>query len=78
MAIVITVLAVLIVGAIVGSTLNFAGIFLGIPIAIILIGVVMSRQALNRQSRIMRMKRFRREARAQKVEFTEADKRTVL
>lgn len=78
MALAITIVAVLVIGGIVGSVTNVAGIFLGIPIAVILIGVVASRETFDRQSRILRMKRFRREARAQKVEFTEADRRTVI
>jgi hypothetical protein len=78
MAIALTIVAILIIGAIVGSTLNFAGIFLGIPIALIVIGVVVMREGFDRQSRILRMKRFRRDARARKVEFTEADERTLV
>ena len=78
MGIAIAILGLLVVGAIVGSTLNFAGVFLGIPFALILIGVVVGKEGLDRQRRIMQMKRFRREARARKVEFTETDKRTVV
>lgn len=78
MAIAITILVILVVGAIVGSTLNFAGIFLGIPIVLIFIGVVIGKEGMDRQRKVMQMKRFRRDARAQKVDFSEADKRTMV
>jgi hypothetical protein len=78
MGIAIAILGILLVGAIVGSTLNFAGVFLGIPIALLFIGAIIGREALQAQNEMMQMKRFRREARTQKVEFTEADKRTVI
>jgi Sec-independent protein secretion pathway component TatC len=78
MGIAIAILGLLVVGAIVGSTLNFAGVFLGIPLALMFIGALVGKEGLDRQRRIMQMKRFRREARARKVEFTETDKRTVV
>ena len=78
MAIAITILVILVLGAIVGSTLNFAGLFLGIPIVLIFIGVVIGKEGMDRQRKVMQMKRFRRDARAQKVDFSEADKRTMV
>jgi uncharacterized membrane protein YdjX (TVP38/TMEM64 family) len=78
MGIAIAILGILLVGAIVGSSLNFAGVFLGIPIAFLFIGAIIGREQLQAQNEMMQMKRFRREARTQKVEFTEADKRTVI
>ena len=78
MAIAISILIILVVGAIVGSALNFAGIFLGIPIVLIFIGVVIGKEGMDRQRKVMQMKRFRRGARAQKVDFSEADKRTMV
>ena len=78
MGIAIAILGILLVGAIVGSTLNFAGVFLGIPIAFLFIGAIIGREQLAAKNEMMQMKRFRREARTQKVEFTEADKRTVI
>ena len=78
MAIAIIILFILIVGAIVGSTLNFAGIFLGIPIVLIFIGLVIGKEEMERQRKVLQMKRFRRDARAQKVDFSEADKRTMV
>ena len=78
MGIAITILVILIVGAIVGSVLNFAGIFLGIPIVLIFIGAVVGKEFFDRQRKVLEMKRFRRDARAQKVNFSEADKRTMV
>ena len=78
MQVAIVILAILVVGAIVGSTLNFAGVFLGIPFVLIVLGVVIGKEAMARQRKVMQMKRFQRDARAQKAEFTEADKRTMV
>ena len=78
MQIAIAILAILIVGAIVGTTLNFAGIFLGIPIVLIFIGAVVGKEFFERQRRIMQMKRYQNSARAQKVPFSEEDKRTMV
>ena len=78
MQIAIAILAILIVGAILGTTLNFAGLFLGIPIALIFIGGVLGKVQLGRQRRINQMKRFRRDARTRKVEFSETDRRTMV
>ena len=78
MQIAFVIVAILVVGAVVGSTLNFAGPFLGIPVVLIFIGLVVSKETLERQRRILRMKRFQREARARKLEFSEEDKRTMI
>jgi hypothetical protein len=72
------ILAILVVGGVVGSALNFASVFLGIPFALLFIGAIIGKETMDRQQRILRMKRFRRESRAQKVEFDTADKRTVV
>jgi uncharacterized membrane protein YdjX (TVP38/TMEM64 family) len=78
MQIAIAILAILIVGAIVGSALNFAGLFLGIPIVFLFIGAVIGKEQMARQRKISQMKRFRREAMARKVQFSEDDKRTMV
>jgi uncharacterized membrane protein len=72
------ILGLLVVGALVGSALNFGGIILGVPIVFLFIGAVIGKETMQRQQRIVRMKRFRREARAQKVEFDSVDRRTVV
>jgi len=73
----LAVLAILIVGAVVGSALNFMGVFLGIPIVFLFIGGVIGKEIMERQQRILRLKRFRRDARARKIDFEPADKRTL-
>jgi len=78
MQIAIGILAILIVGAILGTTLNFAGLFLGIPIVLIFLGAVLGKEQFARQRRINQMKRFRRDAQAKKVEFSEVDRRTMV
>ena len=78
MQIAAVILIILVVGAIVGSTLNFAGLVLGIPIVLIFIGLIVGKEGLDRQRKVMQMKRFRNDARTRKVEFSEADKRTMV
>ena len=78
MPIAITILILLIVGAFLGSAINFGSAFLGIPLVLIFVGAVVGKEGMDRQRRIMQMKRFRNSARAQKVDFTPEDKRTVI
>jgi hypothetical protein len=78
MQIAIGILGLLVIGAVVGSLINFGSIFLGIPLALMFIGAVVGKEGLDRQRRIMQMKRFRNSARAQKVDFTPEDKRTMI
>jgi len=42
------------------------------------INVVVLRELLDRQKRIMQMKRFRNSARTQKADFSSEDKRTMI
>jgi NhaP-type Na+/H+ and K+/H+ antiporter len=78
MPIAIVILALLVVGAFIGSFINFGSVFLGIPLVFMFIGLVVGKEGLDRQRRIMQMKRFRNSARAQKVDFTSDDKRTLI
>jgi hypothetical protein len=78
MQIAIVIIALLVVGAIVGSAINFGSLFLGIPLALMFIGAVVGKEGLDRQRRIMQMKRFRESAKARKVDFTPEDKRTMI
>ena len=78
MGIALAIVALLVLGAIVGSLINFGSLFLGIPLALIFIGAVIGKEGLDRQRRIWQMKRFRNSARAQKVDFTPEDKRTMV
>ncbi len=79
MPLALTIIAILVVGAAVGTVFGFAGgAFIGIPIVFLLIGAVLGRETMQRQRRIMQMKRFRREARAQQARFDAKDRRTVV
>jgi uncharacterized transporter YbjL len=78
MQIAFAIVALLVLGAIVGSLINFGSIFLGIPLAFLFIGLVIGKEGFNRQRRILQMKRFRKEAMAQQVDFSPEDKRTLV
>lgn len=77
MAIAITILGLIVAGGVVGS-IAFGAPYVGIPLALLFVGAVIGKEQMERQNRILRMKRFRREARAQPVGFDEVDKRTVV
>ena len=72
------IIALLVFGALVGSAFNFGGIILGVPIVFLFIGALLGKETMQRQQRIIRMKRFRREAQTRKVDFDTTDKRTVV
>jgi hypothetical protein len=78
MQIAFVILGILVVGAILGSLINFMNVFFGLPFVLIFLGLVVGKETLERQNKIMQMKRFRRDARTRKVEFSEADKRTMI
>ena len=78
MGVAIAIIALLVVGGFVGAALNFGSGILGIPLVLIFIGALIGKEAMLRQRRILQMKRFRREARAQKVKFDEDDLRTTV
>ena len=77
MGIAIAIIGLILLGGIVGS-LAFGAPYVGIPLALLFIGAIIGKEQMERQNRILRMKRFRREARAQAVEFDATDKRTVV
>jgi hypothetical protein len=78
MQIAIGIIGLLIIGALVGSLINFGSIFLGIPLALLFIGAVIGKEGFDRQRRILQMKRFRKSAQVRKVDFTPEDKRTMI
>ena len=78
MGIAIAIIALVLVGGFIGAALNFMAPWLGIPLALLFIGAIIGKEQMVRQNRILRMKRFRRDARAQQVRFDAADKRTVV
>jgi uncharacterized membrane protein len=74
----VLILVLLVVGGFIGAALNFGSGILGIPLVLIFIGALLGKESMERQRRILQMKRFRTEARTRKVEFDENDKRTVV
>jgi hypothetical protein len=78
MQVAVAIVGLLIIGAVAGSLINFGSIFLGIPLALIFIGMVIGKEGYDRQRRILQMKRFRNSARTRKVDFTPDDKRTMV
>jgi hypothetical protein len=78
-AFVISVLSMIVLGLLLGALINPGIGLLAIPIVLfILLNVVMVSDTVQRQRRIHKMRQFRNSARAQKVDFTEQDKRTVV
>ncbi len=78
MGIAITIIALILVGGVIGTALNFGAPFLGIPLALLFIGAIIGKEQMARQNQILRIKRFRRDARAQQVKFDATDKRTLV
>lgn len=78
MGVAIAIIFLLVVGALIGTALNFLSVFLGIPLVLIFIGALIGKEVIERQQRILQMKRFRRAARARKFDFTEEDMRTTV
>ena len=77
MGIAFAILGLILVGGLVGA-LAFSAPILGIPLALMFIGAVIGKEQMERQNRILRMKRFRRDAQARKLGATSGDKRTLL
>lgn len=78
MFVAVSILVLLVVGGFLGTALNFGGAILGIPLVLLFIGALLGKETMQRQQRILQMKRFRNEARTRKVTFDENDKRTVV
>jgi uncharacterized membrane protein len=53
-------------------------IIIVVLLVFVVVNVVVLRELLDRQKRIMQMKRFRNSARAQKADFSPEDKRTMI
>jgi hypothetical protein len=77
MVIAIVIIGLLVAGGVLGS-IAFGAPYVGIPLVLIFIGAIIGKEQMERQNRILRMKRFRREARAQSVSFDAGDKRTLV
>lgn len=73
------IVAMILIGLALGTLFNFGFAFLAIPIVgFIFINWFFATEFMQRNRRIQRMNKFRRDARARKSRFTEQDKRTVL
>jgi hypothetical protein len=72
------ILAMVVIGLIIGSVFNFAFGFLAIPIVLfIMVNAFLATELMQKQRRIAKLRKFRNSARAQKADFTDEDKRTV-
>jgi hypothetical protein len=73
------IVGLILIGLALGTLVNFGAAFLAIPIVgFIFINWFFATEFMQRNRRIQKMNKFRRDARARKVDFTEQDKRTVL
>jgi hypothetical protein len=77
MGIAIAIIGLIVLGGIVGS-LAFGAPYVGLPLVLLFIGAIIGKEQMERQNRILRMKRFRREAQARSADFDEVDKRTLV
>ncbi len=77
MGIAVAIIGLILVGGAVGS-LAFGAPWVGLPLVLLFIGGVITMEQMQRQNRILRLKRWRREAQAQQVDFDAGDKRTLV
>ena len=77
MPMVLLILALVIVGLAIGSVINLAFGFFAIPILFLFGWLAVGKEAIERQRRIGQLKRFRHSARAQKVDFSDDDRKTI-
>ena len=77
MGLAFAIIGLVLAGGAVGS-IAFGAPWIGFPLVLIFISLVIGKEQALRQNRILRMKRFRREARAQQVGFDAGDKRTLV
>jgi hypothetical protein len=71
------ILAFAIIGLAIGSVINFGFAFLALPFLLVFGWLAVGADAFARTGKIQQMKRFRREARARKVEFDDEDRKTI-
>lgn len=72
------VIAAAVVGLLVGSALIPGAPIFGLPIVVILIGVLGMLEMRRRSGEARSMESFRDEAKAEQIDFTERDKQTTL
>jgi predicted MFS family arabinose efflux permease len=71
------ILALVIIGLVIGSVIHWAFAFLALPLLGAFGWLAVGQEALQRQKKIQQMKRFRRAAKARKVEFDDDDRKTI-
>ena len=73
------IVAMIVIGLVLGTLVNFGMAFFAIPIVgFIFINWFFAAEFMQRNRRIQKMNKFRRDARTRKVDFNEQDKRTVV
>jgi hypothetical protein len=77
MPIAITIIALVLLGGAVGS-IAFGAPWVGFPLVLLFIGGIVTFEQMQRQNRILRLKRWRREAQARQVDFDAGDRRTLV
>ena len=76
---VISVLAMLVIGLLLGALLNPGIALLAIPLVLFgVLNFVMVSDTVQRQRRIQKMRKFRNSARAQKMGLSDQDKHTIV
>ena len=78
MSLPLAILALALVGLIVGTSFVIGGPILAVPILLLLPGPFVALSTLRRQRRLREMRRFREQAQAHKTPFTPEDRRTVV
>ena len=77
MGIAVTIIGLILLGGALGS-IAFGAPYVGIPLAFLFIGAIITKEQMERQNRILRLKRWRREAQNQQADFDAGDKRTLV
>jgi hypothetical protein len=77
MGIAVAIIGLILVGGAAGS-IAFGAPWVGFPLVLLFIGGVIGKEQTMRQNRILRLKRWRREAQARQVDFDAGDKRTLV
>jgi hypothetical protein len=77
MGIAFTILGLLLIGGALGS-IAFGAPYVGIPLVFLFIGAIITKEQMERQNRILRLKRWRREAANRQADFDSGDKRTLV
>jgi Sec-independent protein secretion pathway component TatC len=78
MQIAIAIIALLVVSFLISASLNFTTAFLAIPLLLMFVGALLGKEQFERQQKILKMKKFRRDAQARSIGFDARDKKTTI